>query len=75
MTKRQAALAAVKIAAYHNDARALTRLRIESRLGIEAFNTAAAAGTRARAAGVPCSCSDCNGGNYGPQTPIIDRLV
>ena len=57
--KRDDALALARVAGYHNDGRAFTRLIIEARVGRPHMNRAWHAGVRARDAGVPCGCTTC----------------
>jgi hypothetical protein len=49
----------LKVAGYHFDTAAFTRLYIENRISREAANTAYMLGVRMKWAGVPCSCVDC----------------
>lgn len=58
--KRAHLLAAIRIAAYHEDARRLTRLKLENRISWETFNAERATGRAAKAAGIPCTCSECS---------------
>jgi hypothetical protein len=58
--KRKDALAALRVAGYHNDQAARVRLLVENRVSLISANEAWVAGVRARAAGVPCSCSRCS---------------
>lgn len=60
ITKRQTALALAKIAGYHNDAKAFTRLIIESRVNRAAMNMAWSLGASAKANGITCTCIDCS---------------
>lgn len=57
---RSLALTAAKVAGYHQDARAFTRLRVESRVSIEALAEQWRLGVRAKEAGARCDCLDCN---------------
>ena len=61
MTKREAALAAAKVAGYHGDGRYFTRLVIESRVARPILNAAYAEGQRLKAGGIPCGCVECKG--------------
>lgn len=59
MTKRNIALAYARVAGYHNDSSAFTRLIIESRVNRQAMNEAWGNGRIARENGVPCNCYQC----------------
>lgn len=56
---RSTALALARVAGYHNDSRAFTRLIVECRVARAAMNEAWTAGARAKAAGVACTCREC----------------
>lgn len=60
MTRRARVLDAMKVAGYHDDRKAFTRLLIENRVGRDAAARAFQVGQTARDRGVPCSCFDCN---------------
>lgn len=60
MTKRAMWLAQARVAGYHQDAAAFTRLCIEARVSRPHLNAAWGTGARARAAGVPCDCINCS---------------
>lgn len=62
MSKRAHALAWMRIAGYHEDTRAFTRLFIESRIARPVADDAFNAGRRARAAGMACHCLACKEG-------------
>lgn len=57
--KRAAALGEARLAGYHEDRRQFTRLVVESGVGYSSLAAAWAQGQRAKAAGVPCGCSEC----------------
>lgn len=57
---RKDALALARVAGYHSDTRRFVRLIVESRVSRPYLNEAWAAGARARANGVRCTCADCN---------------
>lgn len=59
MTARAIAIASAKVAGYHADSKAFTRLIVEARVNRQTMNEAWAAGVAARTAGVPCACRDC----------------
>ncbi len=59
MTKRDTALALARVAGYHNDSAAFTRLIIESRVGRPHMNDAWHSGALARKHGMRCNCSAC----------------
>ena len=58
MTRKQA-IALLRVAGYHDDRRAFTRLYVEHRISFTAAQDAFKAGARARGAGVPCACPEC----------------
>ncbi len=58
--KRKQGLAWIRVAGYHNDAAAATRIYIESRISREAHDRAFREGERAKANGMPCHCSECS---------------
>jgi hypothetical protein len=66
MTRREVALINARVAGYHDDARSFTRLRIESRVAIAYLNEQWRLGQKMKAAGVPCTCTDCK--NNGATT-------
>jgi len=57
--KRADAIAWIRIAGYHNDSKAFTRLLIENRVSREAANTAWSSGIKAKAGGMGCTCHHC----------------
>lgn len=57
--KREHLLTYLRVAGYHNDAAAYTRLLIENRISMKAAKAAFAAGSKARESGVPCDCRTC----------------
>lgn len=59
MTKRETTLALARIAGYHGDRAAFTRLLIECRVNRQAMNEAFWNGQKARANGVGCTCCEC----------------
>jgi hypothetical protein len=56
---REIAIALARIAGYHADSRAFTRLIIEARISREEMNRAWRLGVRAKDAGVRCDCREC----------------
>lgn len=52
-------LAAMKVAGYHNDHRAFTRLYVEHRISFVRAKAMFQLGIKAKHAGVPCSCPGC----------------
>lgn len=59
-SKREQALGWIRVAGYHEDSAAFTRLYIENRVSLAAAKEAFRNGRAQRAAGVPCSCRDCS---------------
>lgn len=57
--KRKDALEWMRIAGYHNDKAAFTRLLIENRVGKAAADAAFFTGRAQREAGVKCGCHEC----------------
>jgi len=58
--KRSLELAQARVDGYHADSRAFTRHLVERRqAGYQAMLAAYRAGQDMRAAGVPCTCRDC----------------
>lgn len=55
----QDALTALRAAGYHKDRSRFMRLALEQNVAARAANDAWDDGERARACGVPCTCSDC----------------
>jgi hypothetical protein len=68
MSKRDTAIALARVAGYHQDSRAFTRLIIESQVRRDVMNEAWRAGVRAREAGVRCGCRECS----NPAVPVRD---
>lgn len=60
MSKRETALAYARIAGYHNDKAAFTRLYVESKVRLELMNDAWRVGVKQKLAGVKCNCYQCN---------------
>lgn len=60
--KRPDALVLMRVAGYHGDRRRFTQLYIENRVSIEAARAEYERGEKMKAAGVPCTCSDCTKG-------------
>lgn len=58
--KRAHAIDYLRIAGYHADRAAFTRLYVENRVSYSAATEAYRAGQKARDAGVRCTCRDCN---------------
>lgn len=73
MTRKQA-LVFARIAGYHNDSRAFTRLRIEARVALPHLLDQWHNGQRQKAAGVKCGCYECAHANDlhpgEPKTPM-----
>lgn len=59
--KRNVSLAEARVAGYHDDRAAFTRLVIESRVNRNALTNAWHEGSSARAAGMKCYCRECRG--------------
>lgn len=57
--KRKDALAALRIAGYHDDERTWVRVFVESRISQAVAKDAWAAGQQQRAAGLRCTCHEC----------------
>lgn len=57
--KRADAIAWIRIAGYHDDRAAFTRLYVENRVSYKAAQAAYANGRAQRAAGIGCTCHDC----------------
>jgi hypothetical protein len=57
--KRKDALIYIKVAGYHGDNAALTRLYIENRISLKSAYEAYEKGIRAKQAGISCSCISC----------------
>ena len=57
--KRADALAWMRIAGYHNDSKAFTRLLIENRVSRKAADEAWAKGVKAKEIGIGCTCLHC----------------
>ena len=57
---RATALTYLRIAGYHNDQTAFTRLYVENRVSYEAAKKAYREGQAQKARGVGCTCSECN---------------
>ena len=68
MNQRQIALAAIRVAGYHDDLRTATRLYTENRISRKVYDTAYNEGVKQREAGVPCSCYTCKQSNQTNQT-------
>ena len=62
MTKRDVAITWAKIAGHHDDAKAFTRLIIESRVSRPVMTQAWQTGVRLREAGTVCTCWHCREG-------------
>lgn len=58
MTRKQA-IAYARVAGYHNDTGAFTRLICEQRVNRQVMNEAWHNGKLAKANGVPCGCYEC----------------
>lgn len=59
MTKRENALGWMRIAGYHDDKRAFTRLLIENRVSKKSADEAWQQGQRQKQAGMACACPSC----------------
>lgn len=59
MTKRDTALALMRVAGYHGDTRERVRLIVESRVNRQAMDEAWSQGRRAKENGVRCDCREC----------------
>ncbi len=57
---RKTALALTQVAGYHQDSKALTRIRIEARVSWDALREAWAIGWKKKIAGIKCTCRECN---------------
>ncbi len=57
--KRKEAIALIKVAGYHNDSAAGTRLYIENRVSYQSYKDAYRLGQQSKAAGVRCTCQEC----------------
>jgi len=62
MTRREVVLQQIKVAGYHYDSRTATRLLVENPISRKSYNEAWESGQRARAAGISCSCFQCQRG-------------
>ena len=58
MTRKQA-LACIRVAGFHDDSAAFTRLYLENRVSLVAARQAFQDGRAAEANGARCSCCDC----------------
>jgi hypothetical protein len=58
--KRKDALVLIRVAGYHEDTAAGIRLYVENRVSFEAYTVVFQRGRAMKAAGVKCSCIDCN---------------
>ena len=56
---RKDAIAAIRVAAYHNDMMLVTRIYSESRISYAAMKDAISAGQMAKNKGIPCGCMFC----------------
>lgn len=59
MTKRGMQLANMRVAGYHDDRKAFTRLLIETRINRAEADAAFARGQEQRASGMGCTCFHC----------------
>lgn len=57
--KRKNALAWIRIAGYHNDSTAFTRLYCENRISYPVAMAEFRTGAKMRANGIGCTCRDC----------------
>lgn len=60
MTTRKIALILARVAGYHGDTKAFTRLLVESHVNRAAMNREWVNGARQKNAGAPCTCHECN---------------
>ena len=67
-SKRETALALMRVAGYHDDQKARVRLIVENKISRVAFYVAWSEGRRAKAAGVPCECFECKQASLTPKT-------
>lgn len=67
MTQRDNALGWMRIAGYHDDKRAFTRLLIEKRVNRKAADEAWQQGQRKKQAGMRCTCYDCTKATTPPH--------
>jgi hypothetical protein len=51
----------LRIAGYHDDRAAFTRLYVENRISLPAAKEAYRSGQQAKKVGVRCDCNDCKG--------------
>lgn len=63
---RKDALFFARVAGYHNDTKAGTRILVESRISRKAYNQAFNSGASQRANGIPCFCTKCQETNEQP---------
>ncbi|VUZ24121.1 Uncharacterised protein [uncultured Comamonas sp.] len=63
MSKREDTLAAMRIAGYHNDKAAFTRLLVENRIRLTVADEAWLTGRKQRANGMKCACYECSRGD------------
>lgn len=57
---RKSALVLIRVAGYHNDQEAGLRVYVENRISLQVYKQEFRRGFAMKAAGVKCSCIDCN---------------
>jgi hypothetical protein len=68
--KRKDALNYIRVAGYHGDNAAYTRLLIENRVSLNAAKAEFRRGADMKAAGVGCTCSACNPANQTTKKAV-----
>ena len=58
-SKREVAIALLRVAGYHQDSGEFVRLYVENRISYAAAKVAYRDGARQRAAGIGCGCYEC----------------
>lgn len=59
MTKREKAIATLKVAGYHQDKSLFTKVYIENRLNIQVAQQAYEVGYKMKQNGMKCNCCEC----------------
>lgn len=62
MSKRDLALSHMRVAGYHDNRVAFTRLYLESKISLQVANDAWNTGKKQKKSGMPCSCVSCQNG-------------
>lgn len=57
--KRKDAIELIKFCGYHGDKARATRILIDARISMTAWQKAYRDGQRAKQLGIPCNCADC----------------